>query len=110
MAVPHAQPGEVVDVRPLDAALGDQITRTLVKTDQMELIRLVLAPNKEIATHRAAGPIVVQCLEGHVAFTTMGKTLQLTPGCLIHLRANEPHSLKAEQAASLLLTILLPKT
>jgi quercetin dioxygenase-like cupin family protein len=110
MAIPHAEPGEVIRVRPFGAALADQITHTLVKTDELEIIRLVLAPGKEIVTHSAPGPLVVQCLEGRATFTTLGKDIELEPGDLLHLRAGEPHSVRASQAASLLLTILLPGT
>ena len=109
MAIPHVQPGELVSVRPFGAALAERITRTLVKTDDLEIIRLVLAPEKEIVTHSAPGPLVVQCLEGRATFTTMGKNIELVPGDLLHLPAGEPHAVTANQAASLLLTILLPR-
>jgi hypothetical protein len=56
MAIPHAQSGEVVSVHPLGAVLADHGTHTLVKTDNMEIIRLVLARDKEIATHTALTP------------------------------------------------------
>lgn len=110
MAIPHAQPGEVVSVRPLGAALANQISHTLVKTNQLELIRLVLAQGKEIATHKVAGPIIVLCLEGRVTFQAMGKTLALEAGELLHLPAHEPHSVHAQEPSSLLVTILMPTT
>lgn len=108
MAIPHAQPGQVIDVRPLGAAFGGQRTTTLVKTDKLEVIRLVLPQGKEITEHRAPGPITVQCLEGKVAFAALGNTAMLEPGCLLYLDTAQPHSLRAEADASLLLTILLP--
>jgi quercetin dioxygenase-like cupin family protein len=108
MAIPHAQPGDVISVQPLGAALSDHGTQTLVKTDRMEIIRLVLPRDKEIATHTAPGPLIVQCLEGRVTFTTMGRDLQIESGQLLHLPAHEPHSVTAQEASSLLLTILLP--
>lgn len=108
MAIPHAQPGQVIDVRPLGSSLGGQRTTTLVKTDKLEIIRLVLPQGKEITEHRAPGPITVQCLEGKVAFAALGRTNTLEPGSLLYLEAGQPHSLHAEADASLLLTILLP--
>ena len=39
MALLHAQPGEVVDVRPLREALATTQTKTLVKTDSLEMWR-----------------------------------------------------------------------
>jgi quercetin dioxygenase-like cupin family protein len=109
MAIPHAQPGEVVDVRPLGSALVSSQTTTLVRAEQVEVIRLVVPAGKQIPEHKAKGEIVVQCLEGRVAFTVQGKTLNLEAGTLLYLPTGEPHTLKGIENASLLLTILLPK-
>lgn len=109
MAIPHAEPGEIVDVRPLGTAVADQKTHTLARTDALEIIRLVLPTGKEIATHTAPGQITVQCLEGRVAFSTMGQELELEAGRLLYLNAREPHSLRAVEDSSLLVTILLPR-
>jgi quercetin dioxygenase-like cupin family protein len=109
MAIPHARPGEVVDVRPLGSALGSAHTKTLVRAEQVEVIRLVVPAGKEIEAHKAKGEIVVQCLEGRVAFTAFGKTQQLEAGNLLYLPTGEPHSVKGLEDASLLLTIPLPK-
>ena len=110
MAIPHAQPGEVIDVRPLGMQLKDCQTSTLIKTDTLEVIRLVLDRGKEIAEHRAPGRITVQCLEGNVAFTALDKTVFLEAGSLLYLDARQPHSLRAEESSSLLLTVLLPRS
>ncbi len=109
MAIPHAKPGEIVDVRPLGPALASAQTTTLVRAEQVEVIRLVVPAGKEIAEHKAKGEIVVQCLEGSVAFTASGKTQTLEAGKLLYLPAGEPHSVKGVEGASLLLTVLLPK-
>ena len=52
MAIPHAQPGEVVDVRPLGAALAETKTRTLFKTENVEAVRIVMKSGKEISEQR----------------------------------------------------------
>ncbi len=109
MAIPHAKPGEVVDVRPLGSALASAQTHTLVRAEQVEVIRLVVPAGKEIEEHKAKGEIVVYCLEGRVAFTAFGKTQTLEAGKLLYLSTGEPHSVKGIEDASLLLTILLPK-
>lgn len=107
MAIPHAQPGEVVDVRPLGSALADTKTQTLFKTESIEVVRMVMPAGKEISEHEAPGEIIVQCLEGKIAFTALGKTEQLEAGQLLYLAAGEPHSVKCIEDASFLLTILL---
>jgi quercetin dioxygenase-like cupin family protein len=108
MAIPHAKPGEVVDARPLGSALASAQTKTLIRAEQVEVIRLVIPAGKDIAEHKAKGEIVVQCLEGRVDFTAFGKTQKLEPGKLLYLPTGEPHSVKGIENASLLLTILLP--
>ncbi|MBV9124078.1 MAG: cupin domain-containing protein [Planctomycetes bacterium] len=109
MAIPLTQPGEVVDVRPLGAALASSQTATLFRAGQVEVRRLVVPAGKEIAEHKAKGEIVVYCLEGRVAYTAFGKTNLLEAGKLFYLPAGEPHSVQGIEDASLLLTILLPK-
>lgn len=109
MAIPHAKPGEIVDVRPLGSALASAQTKTLVRAEQVEVIRLVVPAGKEIEEHKAKGEIVVHCLEGKVTFAAFGKTHTLEAGKLLYLPKGEPHTVKGVENASLLLTILLPK-
>ena len=104
--MPHSQPGEVVDVRPLGPALADTKTRTLFKTENVEAVRIVMPAGKEISEHEAPGEIIFQCLEGKVAFTAQRKTTELEAGHLLYLAAEEPHSVKCIEDASFLLTIL----
>jgi len=108
MSIPHANPGEIVNVRSLGAALATTATRTLVKTKTIEVIRMVVPAGKEIPTHKAKGDITVQCLEGKIAFTACGKTHDLEAGQLLYLPTGEPHSLRGIENGSLLLTIVLP--
>jgi quercetin dioxygenase-like cupin family protein len=107
MAIPHAEPGEPINVRPLGAALVNSRTETVVKTASLEVIRLVVPAEKTIPAHRVAGEVTVQCLEGRVAFTAGTTTRQLEAGQLLLLRGGEPHSICGIEDASLLVTILL---
>lgn len=107
MSIPHANPGEIVDVRPLGSALATTETRTLVKTKAIDVIRMIVPAGKEIPTHKAKGEIVVQCLEGKIAFTACGKTQNLEVGQLLYLPTGEIHSLRGIEDGSLLLTILM---
>ncbi|MGD9855355.1 MAG: cupin domain-containing protein [Planctomycetaceae bacterium] len=109
MAIPHAQPGDVMDVCPLGPALTQSQTRTLIKTTHLEVVRLVMVAGKQIAEHRAPGEITVQCLEGRITFTALGRTQELTAGQLLYLPAGEPHSVQCIEAAAFLLTIVLPQ-
>ena len=107
MAIPHAKPGELIDIRPLGTALTHSWTTTLVKSKHLEIIRLVVPSGKEIPAHKVSGEITVQCLEGRVAFTVGNCTHELNTGHLLHLSGEESHSLRGIEDASLLLTILL---
>ncbi len=107
MAIAHAKSGEVIDLRPLGAALTHAATTTLVKTDRLEIIRYVVPAGKEWHGHQVPGEITVQCLEGRVAFTADGTTHQLAAGQMLYLAGHEPHSLRGIENASVLVTILL---
>lgn len=107
MAIPHAAPGQVIDVRPLGPALPKGVTTTLIKTDRLEVIRLVVPAGKEIAPHKVTGEITVQCVEGRVAFTALGETRELQAGHLCYLSGGEEHSVKGLEDGSILVTILL---
>jgi quercetin dioxygenase-like cupin family protein len=106
MAVTHAKPGEVIDIRPFGSSLPAAKTTALFKTQSVEVIRMVMPTGKEISEHEAPGTLIVQCLEGRVAFTASGKTEELHAGQLLYLEAQEPHAVRCIEDASFLLTIL----
>lgn len=107
MAIPRAKPAEVIDVRPLGSRLAAAQTTTLIKTDALEVIRLVLPAAKDFAPHVVAGEITLQCLEGEIEFRAEDSRCDLAAGELLYLRGGEEHSLRAKVDSSLLLTILL---
>jgi quercetin dioxygenase-like cupin family protein len=109
MAIAHAAPNEIISVKPLGAELAATRTQTLIKTNALEVIRLVVPAGKEIPTHLTRGEVTIQCLEGRVAFTAGGKTQDLEAGHMLYLAAREPHALLGVEDASVLVTILLAK-
>ncbi len=106
MATVHAGPGEIVNLETWASDLETDKTKVIVKTDQMELIRLVIPAGEGIATHKVPGPITVQCIKGSIEFEAMGSTQELHAGELLHLLPAEPHSFKALHDAVILLTII----
>ncbi len=106
MAILHAQPGDVINVRPLADQLAASITNTLIKTLHVEVIRMILPAGRVMSEHKAKGEIIVQCLEGDITFTTMGEPKKLRAGDMLYLAAGEPHELEAVEDSSFLLTIL----
>ena len=106
MAIPHAASNQVVSVVPLGPDLAATKTWTLIKTERMQVIRLIVPAGKEIPAHDAPGEITVQCLEGRVAFMASGRTQELGPGQLIYLTARETHAIRGIEDSSLLVTVL----
>ena len=107
MALAHAQPLDVIDLRPLGPALRDGVTTSLLKTPTLQLMRLVLPAGQGLPEHSVAGAITVHCLEGEADVITPTRTCHLLAGHLVMLDGKEPHAVKAVSDASLLVTVLL---
>ncbi len=109
MATHHANPGWIVDLQTWAADLPKEHTKAIVKTNEMELIRIVLPAGKGIPNHNVDGPITIQCISGKIGITAMGTTKELNYKQLVHLTSGEPHSLKAIEDSVVLLTIIFKK-
>jgi len=110
MALHHAAPGEVVDVRPLKEELRDAINVTLLRSEHLQVFRVVLSKGEEFSDHAVPGEITVQCLEGLIEFRIgRNEVQQLATGHLLYLDGGEPHALKALEDASVLVTIYHPR-
>lgn len=106
MALKHAQPGEIVDLRPLGDAFAEAKSSAIVRTSSFEAIRLVVPAGTEIPTHKVSGRIMLHCLEGRAALGLSGGTTELAAGDWLYLEGDEPYSVLGVEDASLLLTIL----
>jgi quercetin dioxygenase-like cupin family protein len=106
MATHHASPGEIVDLATWAQDVPNEKTKVIVKTDEMELVRLVLSAGKEFADHKVSGPCVIHCITGEIECPAMGATKALTSGQLLYLMPGEPHSVKAIADSVVLLTII----
>ena len=106
MALIHAQPLEVIDIRPLGAALRASVTTSIIKTERLQLMRLVLPAGASLPEHKVAGEVTIQCIEGVVAIGTPLRECRLRAGELVLLPGGEPHSVRAQQDASLLVSVL----
>ena len=106
MALTHAKPGEVVDLRPLGDKLKQAKTAAIVKAKGFEAIRLVVLAGQEIPSHQVSGHMTLHCLEGRVSLGLEHSTIELNAGEWVYLAGGEPHSVKGIENSSLLLTIL----
>lgn len=107
MTMQHTSPGELIDIRPLGHQLSSARTSTLARTNELEIIRLILPEGRRIHRHKVDGAITVQCLEGRVEFHALGTCKTLEPGYLLFLPSGELHSVKCIEHSSLLITIHL---
>lgn len=111
MALHHAVPGEIIDIRPLGKNLHESVSATLLKSEHLQVFRLLLPAGKEFREHQVPGEITVQCLEGRIEFDVGGQTKEMGEGELLYLDGGEPHALRGLQDASVLVTIFLqPKS
>ena len=107
MALQHAVSGERIALQRGDDDIAHFTSIALIKTDYMELIRLVLPTEKPMPEHRVEGEVTLVCLEGEIAFDAHGRTTVLQPNEMVYLAAGEPHAIRAIQDAVALMTILL---
>lgn len=107
MALAHAQPLDLIDLRPLGAKLTPTRSHSLLRTDRLQLMRIVLMAGQGLPLHRQAGEILFHGIEGVVRIRTSAGDKLLLPGDAVLLPSGEPHALLATQDASLLAVMLL---
>jgi len=107
MALHHAKPGEIVDLRPIGPGLRDAGTAAIVKGDHFEAIRLIVHAGAEIPRHKVSGEITLHCIEGHVELEVDRAPIALKAHQWVYLKGGVPHSVKAIEDSLLLLTIFL---
>lgn len=107
MALPHAQPLDIISVRPLGPALHEAVSTSLLKTDRVQLLHLVLPVHHDQPEHHVDDECTIHCLEGSVEVVMPGGTRQLGPGDLVVLPRQQRHSLRARSDSAVLVTLLL---
>lgn len=111
MALPHAASGEVIQVHAAGSAAGGEFSSiALARTDELELIRMLLPKGKTMPEHHVPGEITLLCLEGEVAVDLHGEQRVLLAGQMLYLNGGQAHGLEARQDSIVLLTILLAPT
>ena len=108
MALKHAQPLEVIELKATDEARGTAVSSSLLKTPHLQLLRVVLGAGHTLPEHHVPGEITIQCLSGEVDVATPSRTCRLAAGALVMLPAAEPHRVQAHRDAVLLVTVLHP--
>ncbi|MFL6692544.1 MAG: hypothetical protein ACJ8GO_06250 [Ramlibacter sp.] len=109
MALPHAQPMDIISVAPLGENLPNAVSTSLIKTDRLQLLHLVLRAHQDQPDHKVDDECTVHCLEGVVEVVTPGGVRQLRAGNVLLLPGKQSHSLRARTDCAVLVTLLLDR-
>lgn len=107
MALPHPEPCQPIDIRPLGDQLDSAQSVALFKSEQLEVMRVVLKAGKSLPSHHVNGEVTVQCIEGRLDVMVTAGARTLEPGQMLYLPAQEEHALHALEDTSVLITVVL---
>lgn len=82
-----------------------QAARTLVRTEDLRIVLIVLAQGARLAEHRAQETASIQVLSGAVRLSLPKRELEVKSGQCLVLKAGLSHDVEATEAAALLLTL-----
>lgn len=91
------------------AALGGTQSTTLLRDEQLKVMRLVLPAGKELPEHVVGGPITMHCLEGAIDVPAHGSCKTMRAGDLMYLAGKVPHAPRAMEDASMLVSTVVQK-
>ncbi len=106
MALPHARPLDVIDLEPGDSPSDPGVSRSILKTDRVQLLRLVLSANQDIPEHTMPGEILVQCLSGEVDLLTRDQWSRLVAGQIVVVPAGTAYKMQAHRDSVMIMTVV----
>lgn len=92
---------ELVEVQP-----ESTVSRTVLKAEGVRVVLFAFDAGQVLTEHTAAMPVLLQTLSGHLRITADGRTVDLVPGGVLHLRTREPHEVEAVVPSTLSLTMI----
>ena len=107
MALPHAQLMDIVNVAPLGDALANAVSTSLIKTERLQLLHMVMRAHQDQPQHHVSDECTIHCLEGDVEVVMPAGNRRLRAGQLVVLPAGEKHSLRARADSAILVTLIL---
>lgn len=97
---------DVIAAAPAPVDGDGPAVQRLQTADGVNLIAMRFRAGQSLPDHRAAHPILVQCMEGRVRFSVGDRTETLTPGRVAHLPSMVPHRVDADEDSVFLLSML----
>lgn len=111
---PPAPPSAMTVVTDLTTRAAIQsestVSTTVLRAEGVRVVLFAFDAGQELSEHTAAVPALLQVLSGRLAVTASGRTVDLTPGDLIHLPTRLPHAVVAHEPTLLQLTLLDDRT
>ena len=107
MALPHAQLLDVINVAPLGDKLRDAVSTSLIKTDEIQLLHMVLPAHHNQPQHHVDHACTLHSLEGDVEVVMGSASRRLRAGNVIVLPAKQRHALRAREDSAVLVTLIL---
>ena len=102
----HLKSGEVINLETLKGDMEVDASYALVKTNDMEVIRMAVPEGKTIDPHSVEGEMSVQCLKGDILFMVDDKACELKSGDWLYLKKKQQFSYSVKKDTILLVTIL----
>lgn len=107
MALPHSHPLDVIDIGPLGAGSATPMSTSLLKTDRLQLLRLVLTADHPQPEHHVAEDCLLHCLEGELEVVLPDDSRRLRAGQLLVVPGGQRHSLTTPGRCTVLVALLL---
>jgi quercetin dioxygenase-like cupin family protein len=89
-----------------DIPVEGTLSRVLVKQDTVRLVVFAFDAGQVLTEHTASVPAIVQVVTGALSVTVGGEEHHMTPASWLYLPAGEPHSVRADAASRMLLTMI----
>ena len=71
--------------------------KAIVKDAQPAIALMCLTAGTELSEHTASRIVTLMVIDGRGTFTLEGREIVMEPGVLIHMPANTPHAVRAEE-------------
>ncbi len=108
MALEHASPLQPIRLLSDGKLPPDAVSVSLIKSEELQLLSVVLRAGNVLPAHWVAGECTIQCLAGTAQLVAGGRHIDLKAGDVVLVPKHQPHELQARhEDSALLVTIRL---
>lgn len=101
--------GRIIDLFTTDSSRSREQLVSLLKTPQVELLKLCVPQGSRLPVHQAVGEIVFLCLRGQIEVAAPGAEHALSAGQLMYLTADTPVAIEGREDALVVVAVVAPK-